>query len=141
LQQQAHCQVRVQCDWQASPLVSQSLVQHVSATSAAEMHSQALHVLKVVLQLLKQQLSAGAQWLSSVWLTAAGLVKLLEAHSISSPPPRTTSSTGEWAPATAARAGSGGVARRAADAITNLAHENIEIKNMVRCSTGLLVLW
>lgn len=69
-----------------------------------------------------------------------GLVKLLEAHSISSPPPRTTSSTGEWAPATAARAGSGGVARRAADAITNLAHENIEIKNMVRADGGIAPL-
>lgn len=44
-----------------------------------------------------------------------------------------TSNTGEWTPATA-RSGSGGVARRAADAITNLAHENIDIKNMVgRC--------
>jgi hypothetical protein len=58
-------------------------------------------------------------------------VKLLAAHSISSPPSRATSSTGEWAPAAQARSGSGGVARRAADAITNLAHENIEIKNMV----------
>lgn len=26
-----------------------------------------------------------------------------------------------------------GAARRAADAITNLAHENVEIKNLVRC--------
>lgn len=29
--------------------------------------------------------------------------------------------------------GSGGAVRRAADAITNLAHENVEIKNMVCC--------
>lgn len=29
--------------------------------------------------------------------------------------------------------GVGGVARRAADAITNLAHENVQIKNRVRC--------
>eukprot|EP00878_Enallax_costatus_P045108 GHUV01054020.1.p1 GENE.GHUV01054020.1~~GHUV01054020.1.p1 ORF type:complete len:147 (-),score=45.25 GHUV01054020.1:7-447(-) len=40
----------------------------------------------------------------------------------------------------AARSGSGGVARRAADAITNLAHENLEIKNMVRREGGIAPL-
>ncbi|GBF96006.1 hypothetical protein Rsub_08821 [Raphidocelis subcapitata] len=33
--------------------------------------------------------------------------------------------------------GSGGVARRAADAITNLAHENVDIKNRVRAEGGI----
>ncbi len=33
--------------------------------------------------------------------------------------------------------GSGGVARRAADAVTNLAHENVEIKSMVRFEGGI----
>ncbi len=37
---------------------------------------------------------------------------------------------------TKAQPGSGGAARRAADAITNLAHENVEIKNMVRSATA-----
>jgi len=72
----------------------------------------------------------------------AGLVKLLAAHSISSPQSRGgASSTGEWQPtSTSTRSGSGGVARRAADAITNLAHENIEIKNMVRADGGIAPL-
>jgi hypothetical protein len=59
-------------------------------------------------------------------------VKLLEAHSISSPSARGGNGTGEWAPASR----TGSVARRAADAITNLAHENIEIKNMVSIWLG-----
>lgn len=70
-------------------------------------------------------------------------MKLLAAHCISSPGsrggagggndggPAAGGGTGGGASAAAARSGSGGVARRAADAITNLAHENIEIKNMV----------
>jgi len=33
--------------------------------------------------------------------------------------------------------GSGGVARRAADAITNLAHENVDIKHLVRQEGGI----
>jgi hypothetical protein len=62
-------------------------------------------------------------------LHLAALRCFLQAHNISSPPARTasfgTSGGGNE------RSGSGGVARRAADAITNLAHENLEIKNMV----------
>lgn len=70
------------------------------------------------------------------WFVGAGLVKLLAAHSISSPQSRGgASSAGEVV--VAPRSGSGGVARRAADAITNLAHENIEIKNMVRADGGI----
>jgi hypothetical protein len=64
---------------------------------------------------------------------------LLQAHNISSPPARTASFGGASGGGNE-RSGSGGVARRAADAITNLAHENLEIKNMVRnaCVTQLL---
>jgi hypothetical protein len=47
-----------------------------------------------------------------------GLVRLLREHRMTS--------------VTKAQPGSGGAARRAADALTNLAHENVEIKNMVR---------
>jgi hypothetical protein len=46
-----------------------------------------------------------------------GLVRLLRAHRLSA--------------VTRAQPGSGGAARRAADALTNLAHENVDIKNMV----------
>lgn len=46
------------------------------------------------------------------------MVKLLREHQLTS--------TTKCVP------GSGGVARRAADAVTNLAHENVEIKNTVR---------
>ncbi|KXZ42885.1 hypothetical protein GPECTOR_113g297 [Gonium pectorale] len=52
-----------------------------------------------------------------------GLVRLLKEHklcTITKPQP-----------------GSGGVARRAADAITNLAHENVSIKNQVREQDGI----
>jgi hypothetical protein len=52
-----------------------------------------------------------------------GLVRLLTAH-------RTTAVTRQ-------QPGSGGVARRASDAITNLAHENSEIKNLVRNEGGI----
>jgi len=52
-----------------------------------------------------------------------GLVRLLSAH-------RTTAVTRQ-------QPGSGGVARRASDAITNLAHENSEIKNLVRNEGGI----
>lgn len=52
-----------------------------------------------------------------------GLVRLLQQHNLSS--------------TTKAVPGSGGAARRAADAITNLAHENSEIKNMVREQGGI----
>lgn len=48
----------------------------------------------------------------------AGLVPLLKEHKLGA--------------TTKLQPGSGGAARRAADAITNLAHENSEIKNMVR---------
>lgn len=54
-------------------------------------------------------------------------------HSSISPTAGTTAD-----PAT--RSGSGGVARRAADAITNLAHENLDIKNMVRREGGIAPL-
>lgn len=55
----------------------------------------------------------------------AGLVRLLK----------------EPRPSAASRGpGSGGVARRAADAITNLAHENAEIKNLVREQGGIAPL-
>ena len=47
-----------------------------------------------------------------------GLVRLLKEHNLTS--------------TTKTQPGSGGAARRAADAITNLAHENSDIKNMVR---------
>jgi hypothetical protein len=46
-----------------------------------------------------------------------GLVRLLKEHRLTA--------------ITKSQPGSGGAARRAADAITNLAHENVEIKNMV----------
>lgn len=52
-----------------------------------------------------------------------GLVRLLKEHKLTT--------------ITKPQPGSGGVARRAADAITNLAHENIEIKNMVREQDGI----
>ncbi|EFJ47093.1 hypothetical protein VOLCADRAFT_61760 [Volvox carteri f. nagariensis] len=52
-----------------------------------------------------------------------GLVRLLKEHKLTS--------------ITKPQPGSGGVARRAADAITNLAHENVEIKNMVREQDGI----
>lgn len=52
-----------------------------------------------------------------------GLVRLLKEHKLSS--------------ITKPQPGSGGVARRAADAITNLAHENVDIKNMVREQDGI----
>ena len=52
-----------------------------------------------------------------------GLVRLLQQHNLS------------WT--TKAVPGSGGAARRAADAITNLAHENSDIKNMVREQGGI----
>ncbi|WIA37724.1 hypothetical protein OEZ86_014604 [Tetradesmus obliquus] len=68
-----------------------------------------------------------------------GLVKLLQAHNISSPPARTASFGGASGGGNE-RSGSGGVARRAADAITNLAHENLEIKNMVRQDGGIAPL-
>lgn len=64
----------------------------------------------------------------------------LQAHNISSPPARTASFGGASGGGNE-RSGSGGVARRAADAITNLAHENLEIKNMVRgvgCSSCVM---
>eukprot|EP00879_Flechtneria_rotunda_P007709 GHRR01008082.1.p1 GENE.GHRR01008082.1~~GHRR01008082.1.p1 ORF type:complete len:625 (+),score=228.53 GHRR01008082.1:277-2151(+) len=61
-----------------------------------------------------------------------GLVKLLEAHNINSPA-RSTNPAERGG-------GSGGVARRAADAITNLAHENIDIKNKVRSEKGIAPL-
>jgi hypothetical protein len=63
-------------------------------------------------------------------LHCAVLLCSLQAHNISSPPARTASFGG--GAGGNERSGSGGVARRAADAITNLAHENLEIKNMVR---------
>lgn len=40
-------------------------------------------------------------------------------------------------PSSRSPSGSGGVARRAADAITNLAHENVDIKNLVREQGGI----
>lgn len=52
-----------------------------------------------------------------------GLVRLLKQHRMMS--------------MTRSQPGSGGVARRAADAITNLAHENVEIKNLVRQEGGI----
>ncbi|GLC39904.1 hypothetical protein PLESTF_000347400 [Pleodorina starrii] len=52
-----------------------------------------------------------------------GLVRLLKEHKLTT--------------ITKPQPGSGGVARRAADAITNLAHENVEIKNMVREQDGI----
>lgn len=52
-----------------------------------------------------------------------GLVRLLREHRMHS--------------VTKAQPGSGGAARRAADAITNLAHENVEIKNTVREQGGI----
>ncbi|KAI8471320.1 MAG: armadillo/beta-catenin repeat family protein [Monoraphidium minutum] len=52
-----------------------------------------------------------------------GLVKLLRAHKPTA--------------VTRVVPGSGGVARRAADAITNLAHENVDIKNLVRKEQGI----
>lgn len=52
-----------------------------------------------------------------------GLVRLLKAHKPSA--------------VTRVVPGSGGVARRAADAITNLAHENMDIKNRVRQEGGI----
>lgn len=52
-----------------------------------------------------------------------GLVRLLRAH-------RKTA-------VTKLQPGSGGVARRAADAITNLAHENVIVKNLVRQEEGI----
>ncbi|MEW5297840.1 MAG: hypothetical protein WDW36_001021 [Sanguina aurantia] len=55
-----------------------------------------------------------------------GLVRLLREHRLSS--------------TTRAQPGSGGIARRAADAITNLAHENVEIKNLVREQDGIAPL-
>lgn len=65
-----------------------------------------------------------------------GLVKLLAAHNISTPLGRGVSFGGGGGGGQAERSGSGGVARRAADAITNLAHENLEIKNMVSSVAG-----
>ncbi len=60
-------------------------------------------------------------------IAAAGalpsLVKLLKQHRITS--------------MTKSQPGSGGVARRAADAITNLAHENVDIKNVMRQEGGI----
>mmetsp|Transcript_28271 Transcript_28271/g.76355 ORF Transcript_28271/g.76355 Transcript_28271/m.76355 type:complete len:682 (-) Transcript_28271:731-2776(-) len=53
----------------------------------------------------------------------AGLVRLLNQYNVKAPKDSQPS-----------RAGS---ARRAADAITNLAHENVEIKNMVRAQNGI----
>ncbi|PNH10561.1 ARM REPEAT PROTEIN INTERACTING WITH ABF2 [Tetrabaena socialis] len=53
----------------------------------------------------------------------SGLVRLLKEHKLTT--------------ITKPQPGSGGVARRAADAITNLAHENVEIKNMVREQDGI----
>lgn len=53
----------------------------------------------------------------------SGLVRLLKEHKLTS--------------ITKPQPGSGGVARRAADAITNLAHENVDIKNMVREQDGI----
>ncbi len=53
----------------------------------------------------------------------AGLVRLLKEHKLST--------------VTKPQPGSGGVARRAADAIMNLAHENVDIKNMVRDQDGI----
>mmetsp|Transcript_4496 Transcript_4496/g.9672 ORF Transcript_4496/g.9672 Transcript_4496/m.9672 type:complete len:723 (-) Transcript_4496:189-2357(-) len=52
-----------------------------------------------------------------------GLVRLLKEHRIGI--------------MTKSQPGSGGAARRAADAITNLAHENVDIKNMVRDQGGI----
>ncbi|KAG1679847.1 hypothetical protein FOA52_012761 [Chlamydomonas sp. UWO 241] len=52
-----------------------------------------------------------------------GLVRLLKEHKLTA--------------TTKPQPGSGGAARRAADAITNLAHENSEIKNMVREQDGI----
>uniref|UniRef100_A0A7S0RRY0 BTB domain-containing protein n=1 Tax=Chlamydomonas leiostraca TaxID=1034604 RepID=A0A7S0RRY0_9CHLO len=52
-----------------------------------------------------------------------GLVRLLREH--------------RPAAITRSQPGSGGAVRRAADAITNLAHENVEIKNMVREQGGI----
>jgi hypothetical protein len=52
-----------------------------------------------------------------------GLVRLLKEHKLTT--------------ITKPQPGSGGVARRAADAITNLAHENVDIKNMVREQDGI----
>lgn len=76
-----------------------------------------------------------------------GLVKLLAAHNINTPPRHSSTSggglygAGPAAPGMAERgSGSGGVARRAADAITNLAHENIEIKHLVRRDGGIAPL-
>ncbi|KAF8058408.1 hypothetical protein HT031_005532 [Scenedesmus sp. PABB004] len=73
-----------------------------------------------------------------------GLVRLLAAHNISGPAPRPPSAAGGPGSAGGApggeRSGSGGVARRAADAITNLAHENLEIKNLVRRDGGIAPL-
>ncbi len=50
-----------------------------------------------------------------------GLVRLLKEHRMHS--------------VTKSQPGSGGAARRAADAITNLAHENADIKNTVSAQT------
>ncbi len=53
----------------------------------------------------------------------AGLVRLLKEHKLGT--------------TTKSQPGSGGAARRASDAITNLAHENLDIKNMVREQGGI----
>ena len=53
-----------------------------------------------------------------------GLIRLLQEHNLSA--------------TTKSQPGSGGAARRAADAITNLAHENSDIKNMVREKVWLI---
>lgn len=61
-----------------------------------------------------------------------GLVRLLKEHR--SLAASSTSSAGTFpllGGSGKSQQGSGGAARRAADAITNLAHENVEIKNMV----------
>ncbi|KAJ9505742.1 hypothetical protein QJQ45_029262 [Haematococcus lacustris] len=52
-----------------------------------------------------------------------GFVRLLKEHQMGA--------------TTKTQPGSGGSARRAADAITNLAHENVEIKNQVRLKGGI----
>ena len=53
----------------------------------------------------------------------SGLVRLLREHRLGT--------------TTKSQPGSGGAARRAADALTNLAHENSDIKNMVREQGGI----
>ncbi len=75
-----------------------------------------------------------------------GLVKLLTSHSLAGPgasrgnaPSANDGATAATGTAATGRSGSGsgGVARRAADAVTNLAHENLEIKNAVRREGGI----